>query len=285
MNKIAFVTDSMTHLPAEYVEKYAIHVVPNALIWSEKAYQDGVDITTPEFFERLKTSKEFPTTAAVSPYAFKEVFEKLLAGGFDVFGVFTSSTMSRTCTAAQEAKEMLGADNITVLDSNTMSMAAGWPLIRAARAAEKGAAMEECEALAREGLAHSGFLGILDSMEHMQRSGRIGLGQMYMGSLLNVKPMIEVVEGQLVPAGKVRTRRKSLAQLAETTAARVNGRSPVYLSILHGTTPEDAQTVLDMIQEDIELAETFIGKFSPNGAVHVGPGALGVQFMAGVPAV
>jgi len=150
MNKIAFVTDSLTSMPAEYVQRYNIHVVPNILVWSDQEYRDWVDITPPEFFARLKTTREFPTTAAVAPHTFKKLFAGLLAEDFDICGVFTSSTMSRTCLAAKEAKEMLGSDNIIVLDSNTMLMAAGWPLIRAARAVEKGASLAECTALARE---------------------------------------------------------------------------------------------------------------------------------------
>lgn len=283
MNKIAFVTDSVTSMPAEYVQRYGIHVMPNTLIWSGKEYRDGVDITPSEFFARLKTSDELPTTAAVTPKAYIELFTSLLNDGFDICGVFMSSTMSRTCVAAQEAKETLGADNIEVLDSNTMGMAAGWPLILAARAAERGASLAECTALAREGLANIGFIMTVDSLEHMHRSGRISWGQKYMGSILNIKPLIEMVDGQLIPIGRVRTRRKALQEITRLTVDRVNGRSPVHLSIGHNDAADDAQTLLDMIQRNIKLDEFIIGEGSPNSAVHSGPGALIVQFVAGVP--
>lgn len=270
-------------MPAEYVQRYNIRVVPNILVWSGEEYRDGVDITPSEFFARLKTSKEFPTTAAVAPHTFRGLFAGLLAEDFDICGVFTSTTMSRTCLAAQEAQEMLGVDNITVLDSNTMFMAVGWPLIRAARASEKGASLAECTALVRDGLANTGGFATVDSLEHLQRSGRLGSAQRLLGSLLNVKPIMEMIDGQPVLVGRVRTRRKALAKLVETTVYRVNGRSPLHLSILHYDAMDDAQILLNMLKEQLELDECFIAEGSANTAVHSGPGALNIQFMAGVP--
>ena len=157
MHKIAFVTDSTCSMPAEYAQRYNIHIEPNTMIWSGEEYRDGVEITPPEFFARLKKDKELPTTAAIAPYTFKELFTSLLEKGSDVLGIFASARASRTCIAALEAKELIGADNLTVLDSNTMGMAVGWPLILAARAAEKGASLEECTALAREEVGNSLF--------------------------------------------------------------------------------------------------------------------------------
>jgi len=282
MNKIAFVTDSTCSMPAEYAQKYNIRVVPNTMIWSGKEYRDGVDIKPPEFFARLKTAEELPTTAAIAPYTFKELFTGLLDDGFDVLGIFASARASRTCIAALEAKEMVGADNLTVLDSNTMGMAVGWPLILASRAAEKGASLAECTALAQDGLANTDTVGTVDSLEHLQRSGRIGLAQTYVGTLLNVKPLLEVRDGQFAPAGRVRTRRKALAQLIEMTVDRVNGRSPIYLSVIHADAEDEAKTLLDTVREQLKLDESVITEFSPNAALQVGPGAIGIQFVAGV---
>lgn len=283
MNKIAFVTDSVASIPAEYVQRYNIHVVPNIVIWSGKEYRDGVDITPSELFARLKTDKELPTTAPVEPHVYKEVFASLLGDGFDILGIFQSSTMTRTFSSAQTAKELLGVDNITLLDSRTGNMAVGWPLILAARAAEKGASLTECEALAREGLANTGVIATVDSLEHLQRSGRIGWAQRYMGSLLNVKPIMEIADGQIVPTGQVRTRRKSLVELTEMTVARVNGRLPLHLWVGHNNALDDARTLMDMIQEHLEIDEPVIGEGSPIGGILFGPGALSVSFMAGVP--
>jgi len=282
MRKIAFITDSTCSMPAEYAQRYNIRVVPNTMIWSGKEYRDGVDIKPPEFFARLKSDKELPTTAAIAPYTFKELFASLLAEDFDVLGIFASARASRTCVAALEAKDMIGANNLTVLDSNTMGMAVGWPLILAARAAEKGASLAECTTLAQKGLVNTDTIGTVDSLEHLQRSGRIGLAQTYVGTMLNVKPILEVRDGQFAPAGRVRTRQKALTQLVEMTIDRINGRSPVYLSIIHADAADDAQNLLDMIGEKIKPEESVITEFSPNAALQVGPGAVGVQFMAGI---
>jgi DegV family protein with EDD domain len=163
-----------------------------------------------------------------------------------------------------------------------MGMAAGWPLILAARAAEKGASLAECTALAREGLANTGTIGTVDALDHLQRSGRIGLAQSYVGTLLNVKPLLEVREGQFAPAGQVRTRKKALTQLVEMTVERVNGRSPVYLSVIHADAADDAKNLLDRVGKQLKLEEAAITEFSPNAALQVGPSAIGVQFVAGV---
>ena len=281
MNKIAFVTDSVACLPAEHVQRYNIRVVPNIVIWSGKEYRDGVDITPSEVFVRLKTDKDFPTTAAVGPDVYERVFKELLADGFDILGISVSSKMSGTFHSAKQAKQTLGADNITVLDSNNMFMAEGWPLILAARAAEKGASLEECAAIAREGLANVGVVATVDSLEHAQRSGRIKSLQMYIGSLLNVKPMFEVIDGRVEPVGRVRTRQKSLVELVEMTAARVAGRSPLHLSVLHNDSEEEAQALMSMLQERLKLDESFVAEGSPIVAILTGPGSIAVSFMSG----
>lgn len=283
MSKTAFVTDSVASIPAEYVQRYNIHVVPNIVIWSGREYRDGVDITPAELFARLKTDKELPTTAAVGPETYEEVFASLLADGFDILGIFQSSTMTRTFSSAQKAKELLGADNIIVLDSKTMGMAVGWPLIVAANAAQKGASLSECVSLAREGLSNTGAIATVDSLEHLRRSGRIGWAQKYMGSLLNVKPIMEAIDGQVVPIGRVRTRRKALVELAEMTVARVNGRAPLHLFIGHNHALDDARTLMTILQERLKIDEFIIGEISPIGGILFGPGALGISFMAGVP--
>ena len=283
MNKIAFVTDSVTSMPAEYVQRYNIHVVPNIVIWSGKEYLDGVDITPSEFFTHLKAARELPTTAAASPETYKDLFARLLDEGFDICAVIVSSTMSRTFLSAQEAKNMLGAGNIEVIDSQTMGMAVGWPIILAARAAEKGASLAECAALVREGLVNTGTIFTVDTLEYLQRSGRISWAQRYMGSMLNIKPIMEMIDGQIVPVGRVRTRQKALKQVRDMTVEKLKGRTPLYLAIGHCDAEADAKILLDMIQEQVKPNESFITDGSPNVAITAGPGLLVLQYMAGVP--
>ena len=282
MNKIAFVIDSVACVPAEYVQKYNIHVVPNIVVWSGKEYRDGIDITPSELFARLKTDKDFPTTAAVGPEVYKQIFEGLLADGFEILGVFQSSKISRTFFSAQEARDMIGSDKVTVIDSQTMGMAVAWPLILAARAAEKGASYAECIALVHKGLKNTGSFGTVDSLEHAQRSGRIGWAQRYMGSMLNVKPILDVVDGQFEPVGRVRTRRKALLELVEMTVTQVNGRSPLHIAIVENDAGEDAQSLLTMLKERLEPEEAFVTAGSPIPGVILGPGSIAVCFVAGV---
>ena len=151
-----------------------------------------MDIQPNEFYRKLETSKTMPTTSQVAIVTMKAAFENLLASGYDVLGIFISAKLSGTMQSAYQAKEMLpkAGSKIVVLDSNSTSMAMGFHVLTAARAAQAGASLAECQKLAEEARKHSGVFFVVDTLEFLRRGGRIGGAQAMLGSALNLKPLL-----------------------------------------------------------------------------------------------
>lgn len=199
MPKTALVTDSTAYLPSDLLEKYKIVVTPQVLIWGEETFHDGVDILPEEFYKRLETAKVMPTTSQVSIVTMKDTFEKLLDSGYDVLCVFLSAQLSGTIQSAIQAREMLknATNRIAIVDSKSTSMAMGFHVLSAARAAEQGASLAECTRLAENARDFSGVYFVVDTLEFLQRGGRIGGAQALLGSALNIKPLLTLVDGKI----------------------------------------------------------------------------------------
>jgi DegV family protein with EDD domain len=282
MPKVALVTDSVTYLPKKYLDQYLIRVVPEMIIWSGKEFRDGVDIQPIEFYTRLQTDREMPTTSQPSPIAVKKVFDELLVEGCDILGIFLSSKFSGTFASAVQARTMLPDDNIVLIDSLTGSMGAGWPIIATARLAEKGASLAECKAYAEKALHNVGILLTLDTLEFLHRGGRIGGAQRFLANALNLKPILEVVDGSFIGLERVRTRQKALQRLLDVLVERIAGRAPVHLAVLHANAPELASRLHDEASARVHPIETVLAEVSPAVGVHLGPGTVGFAFMAGI---
>ncbi|MEX2143462.1 MAG: DegV family protein [Anaerolineales bacterium] len=282
MAKIALVTDSTTYIPADLSKGYEIHVVPSVIIWGSEQLRDGVDIQPAEFYKRLAGSKETPTTSQPTPAAFKEKFEELGAKGFtDIVCSHVSAKFSGTYASAMQAKEMVTGLNVTVIDGRSASMGTGWPLLEAAKAAKAGKSAAECIKIIEDGRDKAGVLLVVDTLEFLHRGGRIGGAQRFLGTALNLKPILEVVDGGLEAIERVRTKKKALDRLVELLTERVGGRSPLHLSVLHANAAEDAKVLLAEATKQLKPAETTLTDVSPAVGTHTGPGTLGFAFMAG----
>lgn len=282
MSKVAIVTDSSTYIPKERMDPYIIRVAPLMVIWSGKELRDGVDIQPAEFYTRLKTSREMPTTSQPSPLAVKEVFDKLLAEGYDILGVFISSKFSGTFASAEQAQAMLPGANIEIIDSLTGSMGAGWPILAAAQAAARGASLAECKAIAQKALENVCILLMVDTLEYLHRGGRIGGAQRFLGDALSLKPILEVVDGVFVGLERVRTRQKALKRLVDLLENRIAGRTPVRLAVLHANAPDLAAQMLQEATQIVRPIDTIMADVSPAVGAHLGPGTVGFAFMAGI---
>ena len=282
MSKVALVTDSSTYLPKERMDPYIIRVVPLVVIWSGKELRDGVDIQPAEFYTRLQTAREMPTTSQPSPLAVKEVFDELLAEGYDILGIFISSKFSGTFASAEQALAMLSGANIEIIDSLIGSMGAGWPILAAAQAAAQDASLAECKAIALKALENVGILLMVDTLEYLHRGGRIGGAQRFLGDALSLKPILEVVDGVFVGLERVRTRQKALKRLADLLETRIAGRKPVRLAVLHANAPDLAALMLQEASQRVHPVDTIMADVSPAVGTHLGPGTVGFAFMAGI---
>ena len=283
-NKVAIVTDSTAYLPKEYLDQYQITITPLSVIWGEDVYRDGVDILPDEFYKRLATAKVMPTTSQVSPAIMQSTFQSFLEQGFDVLGIFVSSKISGTFQSAVNAREMItGAqDKIALVDSLWTTMAMGFPVLTAARAAVAGESLSECQKVAEDACANCGVLFIVETLEFMKRGGRIGGAQAFLGTALNIKPVIEMRNGRIEALERVRTKQKAVQRVVEIVAERIQSKRPIRLAVTHANSEADALSLLESAQSVLGAVETMCCPLSPVIGTHVGPGTVALNYMHGI---
>ncbi len=280
MSKVAIVTDSTAYLPSELIEQYEITVMPQVLIWGEETLLDGVDIQPDEFYSRLKTADVTPTTSQVSVQDFKKVFEKLAAEGKDILAVLISDKLSGTIASATQALEFVPDARVEIVNSHSVAMALGFQVLEAAKAAAQGASLEECKAAAESARERTGVIFAVDTLEFLHRGGRIGGASRFLGTALQLKPILEVTGGRVEPIERVRTKRKAHARVVELIAERTQGRGPVKLSTLHAAAEEDARALLKAAEERLgNVEETIFSEVSPVVGTHAGPGTVGLAYL------
>lgn len=284
MSKIAIVTDSTSYIPANLVQKHNITVAPQVLIWDDNTYRDGVDIQSAEFFARLKTAKTMATTSQVSVADMQNIFEGLVEQEFDIMGIFISSKLSGTIQSASQAKDLMGASGgkVTIFDSNSTAMAMGFQVLAAARAAQDGAGVQDCVKLAEKARENTGLFFAVDTLEFLHRGGRIGGAQRFLGTLLNMKPILALQDGKVEGLERIRTKNKAHERVLELIVENTKGKSPIRLATLHANAPEDAKRLLDRAETALNPVESILAEVSPVVANHAGPGTVGLAYMAGI---
>jgi len=280
-NKIAVVIDSTTTLPKDYLPEMEMQVAPAAIIWEGKELRDGVDIQPDEFFDRLAKAEEMPSTSQATPFVFQNIYSGLLEKGYEILAVTISSKLSGMYSSAVQAKEMFEDSKIEVVDSLTGTMTIGLSLGRVFEAIKAGASLQKCREVLEKALANTGVLLTVDTLEYLHRGGRIGTAQKYLGSALKLKPILEVVDGRLEGIEKVRTRSKALKKLVELALDRIGDRRPVEIAALHANAQDVAEELVEELKKRIEITASYVTSVSPGVGTHLGPGTVGVTFLAG----
>jgi len=280
MSKVAIVTDSTAYIPKDIVEKYNITVAPCILLFGEESFRDGVDIQPVEFYTRLASSEVLPTTSQVAVPDFKEIFEKLHGEGKEVLAVLVSDQLSKTINSAHLASEMVPGLKLEIVNSESVAMALGFQVLAAARAAEKGASLAECKAVAEAAKEKTGVVFAVDTLEFLHRGGRIGGASRFLGTALKLKPILAVQNGRVEPIERVRTSKKAHDRLLEIIAERVNGKSgEVRLAALHANALEESRDLLNRANNQFSAVETIFSEVSPVVGTHCGPGTIGIAYM------
>ncbi len=284
MPKIAIVTDSTAYLPAEYLQKYNITVVPLAVIWGNQTYEDGVNIQPDEFYTRLSTAKVLPTTSQATIYNMHKAFTELLDQGYDVLGAFISSKLSGTMQSAIQAREQLekGKEKVELFDSQTTAMAMGFQVLAAARAAQDGASMADCKIQLEKARESTGVYFVVDTLEFLHRGGRIGGAKRLMGTALNLKPILSIRDGKVDSVESIRTKAKAISRLIEIIGEDTKGKTPIRLATLHANAPEAGKELLETAAKILNPVESLFTSVSPAIGTHTGPGTVGLAFMAGM---
>ena len=281
MAKVALVTDSTSYIPKDVRAKYPITVVPQVVIWEGQTYEDDVTITPEQFYTRLRTAKVMPSTSQASVVNMHKAYSSLLEKGFDVLGIFLSAKLSGTFQSAVLGREQLtsGQDKVDFIDSETTAMAMGFMVLHVARAAMEGASLAECKKLAEASRAHVGVYLTVDTLEFLHRGGRIGGAQRFLGTALNLKPVLTVDAGRVEAVERVRTRGKALDRVVELVVEKCNGKSPVRIATLHADSEPDAKIMLDKITPLLNPVESVFAAVSPAVGANTGPGTVGLAYM------
>jgi DegV family protein with EDD domain len=284
MPRIAIVTDSTAYIPAELCQRYSISVAPQILVWDNVTYKDGVDIKPAEFYTRLQTSKTMPTTSQVSPVSMQEIFKNLTDKDFEVLAIFISSKLSGTMQSAIQGKEAIGAagEKVALVDSNSTAMALGFQALSAARAAAEGANMKDCLALLEKARTMTGVYFAVDTLEFLHRGGRIGGAQLFLGTALNMKPVLALHNGRVEAIERIRTKRKALDRVVELVIENCKGKSPIRIATLHANAADEARQLLDRAGQALAPVESILTEVSPVVGTHAGPGTIGLAYMAGM---
>lgn len=271
---VRVVTDSTSDLTAEMRAGNAIDVVPLKVIWGESSFVDGVDLTTEEFFQRLPTAKVLPKTSQPSPVEFEQKYRSLAAEGdtSGIVSVHISRKLSGTIQSAEIASRNLPDQEIRIVDSQTASLAMGLVAVQAARAAASGASLDEVVAVAESARDRTKVYFIVDTLEYLQKGGRIGKAAAFVGGLLNVKPILTTRDGEVHPVERQRSRAKALDRLV---ALLSEAGEPEEFAIMHSTTPEDAEALKQRFLEILPGQDILISRFGPVIGTYLGPGAIG----------
>jgi DegV family protein with EDD domain len=286
MTKVAIVTDSTAYLPQDMIKDYPVTVLPLQLLWGNESYRDGIDIQPVEFYARLKTAKDFPTTSQTSPDTFKGAFRRLLDEGFDILSIHISSKLSGTLDSATQARAQLDANRIEVFDSLSAGMALGFQVLAAARLATQGATLKECKAIAEKAREQSGVFFVPSTLEYLHRGGRIGGAATLLGTVLDLKPILEVRDGKIEAIEKVRTMSKAIDRMLDLFEERLKQfHHPIRIAGQYTDIPDAAQLLVDRARQRFgtsEVAEAYLVPVSPVIGVHFGPGGIGMAFLAGL---
>lgn len=278
MPKVAIVTDSSAYLPAELVQQYGIYVVPLNVHFNGRLYRDGIDIKEEEFFAKLATAAELPTTSQPSAGDFAQIFRQAAANADGIVAIVISSLLSGTYASALAAKEMLPDTPIAVVDSRNTSMGLGFLVLAAAKAAQEGKTLGEIVALVESMIPKMRVFFVPDTLKYLAKGGRIGGAQALLGSVLSIKPILQLVNGRVEPLEKVRTRSKALARIVELMRQECDGR-PTHVAIVNAMALPEAEELRKNVAAALpHCRELLITGVSPVIGTHTGPGTLGVIF-------
>ncbi|MBI5301579.1 MAG: DegV family protein [Chloroflexi bacterium] len=280
MSRVRIITDSTADLPPEVVANLGITVLPLTVHFGQKTIRDGVDISRDEFFKRLARYPTPPTTSPPTVKQFDEAFTELAKNNDTVVAILGSSKLSDTFrNATRAAAPLLGRSKIVVIDSQLITIGLGILVTAAGQAAARGDSLDEVVRLVR-GMIPKIYIGFfVETLDYLERGGRIGPAQAFLGNMLNIKPLLILEDGEVVALEKVRTRAKAIEKLVEFISEFAHIERMI---ILHSNTPEDVNLLIEQINLVLPNLDITVDHYGPVAATHVGPNALGVVVYEGM---
>ncbi len=275
---VKLVTDSAANLPVPVARQFGVTVVPLTVVFGEDSYREGIEITDEQFYNLLKTSSQLPRTSQPSPNDFADVFRRLLEAGHQVLCITLSKDLSGTYNSAIQAAALFEGAPITVVDSRYVSAGEALIVIAAARAVEAGANREQVAAFVEGLIPQVLLLFTLDTLEYLKRGGRIGGASAFLGTMLRIKPVLQIRDGRVEPFDRVRRRQRALERMVEAAVDRF-GQQAVWVGLAHAEAEEDFQRLRDLLKQRLNVEYMLETKVGPVVGTHGGPGVIGMAVM------
>ena len=277
MHHIRIVTDSTADLSPEQVKKYGIRVVPITVLFGEESFADGVELSAEDFYQRLTSGTVLPKTSQPSPEAFRQVYEELAGKDEVILSMHVSGKLSGTLNSAELASKMVSSKVIPI-DTKTASQGIARSVLIAAEAAGRDMPLDEILKVVDKSIARTFSVFAVDTLEYLQKNGRIGKAASLLGSLLQIRPILYAdPEGMVAPYDKVRGRSQVIPSLVAAALKNVSTDNPVNLSVVHSGALESAQTLLEELKGNYDIADLHVGMVGPAIGAHIGPGAVGLM--------
>ena len=281
MPKVAIVTDSLACVPSDQAEKLGILVVPSSVTLGDRVYHDGMDITPTEIYNLQKRGKVLPTTSAASPGEFLNVYTTAAEKTDSILHVCITPSLTMTYDAAMRAKEMaqetLPNTRIEILDTRTAAGAQGFLAMAAAQVAMAGGDIAEAIDTVRKMIPRVHLYVTVDTLYFLAKGGRVPKVAVWASSILSIKPILQISNGQVTPVERVRTKPRAMNRLLQIMKEKA-GQKPVHVNLMHAGIPNEAEEFRDRISEKFDCAELYITEFSPVMGAHTGPGLIGFAF-------
>jgi len=269
---VGIVTDSVADLPSQVAEEFGITVVPLVVRFGTDVYRDGLDLGPDQFYEKLKTSKVLPLTSVPPPAAFAEAYDKLAEKTNEIVVISLTSKLSATYQVALQSIGLMKKKcRVEVVDSQWAVMAQGFVVIAAAKAAQAGASIDEVLGVARRTIPRVDMRGAFDTLEYLERGGRIGKAQAFLGSLLKVNPVIGMKDGEVHPYARERSRAKALDHLYNFAASYDNIEG---LAVEYATDLDEANKLVQRLDAKFSEVPIYLSRVSPVIGTHTGPGLI-----------
>jgi len=283
MSTVTVLTDSTASIPEEMLTELNIHTVAYYIHRGQEVLRDLVSIQRQEFLNWLATARVLPTTACPGPGDYLASYRDLIAQGFrEIISVHMTSRGSGAFQAASMAQTMLQEEqpdvHIEVVDTRNVSLCQGWLTIEAARAALAGLRLDEIAARIRLMVPFTHMLQTADTLKYLYMGGRIGMAKRLVGSLLNIKPLIGMQQGIIVPLGQARSRTQIYNLMLEKIESSV-GKGRLKIAYVHAGARQEVEKIKQLLESHLEVVESFIAELSPALAVHTGPGTAGLCYL------
>ena len=282
MKKVAIVTDTTACIPQEQVKRYDIELAPMTIIFEDKAYRDGIDISPTEFYALLRQAKKLPTTSHPSPDVFLQAYRNASRRAESILCVTISSTFTATLNSArlaiETAKTALPKVVIEVLDCGTAAAAQGLVVLAAAKAAASGKNLNEVIETAQSIMSRVNLFATLDTLHYLVKGGRVPQAAALVNSLLKIKPIFTLDHAEAHTVALPRTIPSAMKRMLKLMEKKVVKGQPLHVAVMHADALDKAVVLRNRIASQFDCAELFITEFTPVMGVHTGPGLLGIAF-------